>query len=239
MNFFASIRELPPPWRVEVRWSVCLGAVVTGLLAGALVSAACRLVFRFSALALGASFHIASSAAALLVLFLAKPRLNLAAKLGIGKVRFPEVKLALGGLGAVYLFELATLPLWGFILRRMGVDYSEKQSLLELCAGADWRLFVWLLLLVGLVIPAAEELFFRRLLFGALRPLGVFSALFLAAVIFGVLHWFIYGMWVLMFFGIVLQWLYLRSGNLATNILAHSVFNLVSLCAAFIMGGPR
>ena len=239
MNFFASIRELPPPWRVEVRWSICLGALMSGLVAGTLVSVICRLVFQFPVLALGASFHIAASAAALLVLLLAKPRLNLAAKLGIGKVRFSDVKLALGGLGAVYLFELVTLPLWGLILRRMGVNYSEKQSLLQLCATADWRLFWRLLVLVGFVIPAAEELFFRRLIFGTLRPLGVLSALFLSAVIFGVLHWFIYGIWVLVFFGIVLQWIYLRSGNLATCCLAHSVFNLVSLCAAFIMGGPR
>ena len=239
MKFLASIRELPPPWRVEVKWSVCLGALATGLVAGALVSALGRLAFHFPALALGATFHIAASAAALFFLLLAKPRRALAAKLGLGKVRFSDVKLALGGLGAVYLFELVTLPLWGFILRRMGIEYSEKQSLLQLCAGADWRLFLWLLLLIGFVIPAAEELFFRRLLFGALRPLGILSAWFLAAVIFGALHWFIYGLWVLVFFGIVLQWIYLRSGNLAANILAHSVFNLVSLCAAFIMGGAR
>ena len=196
-------------------------------------------MFHLSALALGASFHIASSVAALLSLFLAKPRMELAAKLGIGRVRFADVRLALGGLGAVYVFELATLPVWGWMLRRMDVEYSEKQSLLDLCAGADWRLFVWLLLLVGLAIPAAEELFFRRLLFGVFRPLGVFSALFLTAVIFGALHWFIYGMWVLTFFGVVLQWMYLRTGNLATNILAHSIFNLASLCAAFCMGEPR
>ena len=61
----------------------------------------------------------------------------------------------------------------------------------------------------------------------------------ISAVIFGALHWFIYGLWVLVFFGIVLQFIYLRSENLAVNILAHAVFNLVSLCAAFIMGGPR
>ncbi len=239
MSFFASIREAPPPWRVEVKWSVCLGALVTGLLTGTLVSAVCRLVFPFSVLAINAGFHLAASVAALLFLLAANPRMNLAAKLGIGKVRLSDVKLAFGGLGAVYAFELVSLPLWGWILHRMGVDYIEKQSLLDLCAGADWRLFVRLLLLVGFVIPAAEELFFRRLLFGALRPLGVFSALFLTAVIFGVLHWFIYGMWVLVFFGIVLQWLYLRTGNLATNILAHSIFNLVSLCAAFCMGDNR
>lgn len=239
MSFFASIREAQPPWRVEVKWSVCLGAVVTGVLAGALVAALCRIAFRASALALGGVFYIAASVAALLFLFLAKPRGELAAKLGIGKVRLKDVKLALGGLGAVYAFELVTLPLWGGVLRRLGIDYSEKQSLLDLCAGADWQLFMWLLVLVGLVIPAAEELFFRHLLFGALRPLGVFSALFLTAAIFGALHWFIYGMWVLTFFGIVLQWLYLRTGNLATNILAHAVFNAASLCAAFCLGEHR
>ena len=236
MRFLESIRELPPPWRVEVKWSVCLGALASGLLAGAAVSWVCRFVFHLSGLALGAALDIAASVAALLFLLLAKPRMELAAKLGIGAVRFSDVKLALGGMGAVYAFELVTLPVWGWVLRRLDVEFSEKQSLLDLCAKADWPLFVRLLLLVGLVIPISEELFFRRLLFGALRPLGVFSALFLSAVIFGALHWFIYGMWVLTFFGIVLQWLYLRTGNLATNILAHSIFNLASLCAAFCMG---
>ena len=239
MSFLASIRELPPPWRVDLKWGVCLGAGAAGLLAGAAVSAVGRIGFSLSALSSGACFHIAASVAALTFLLLANPRMNLAAKLGIGKLRLADVKTALCGLIAVYAFELATLPPWGFVLRRMEVDYSEKQSLLNLCAGADWKLFIWLLLLVGLVIPAAEELFFRRLLFGALRPLGVFPALFLTAAIFGALHWFIYGIWVLTFFGIVLQWIYLRTGNLAAGILAHSVFNLASLCVAFCMGDAR
>lgn len=239
MSFWPSIRELPPPWRTEVKWYVCLGAAGAGLLAGAGVSALCRRFFPFSSLASGGCFHVAASVAALAVLLLAPPRWDLAAKLGIGKLRRFDVKLALGGLGAVYVFEFLTLPLWGWLLRRLGVEFSEKQSLLDLCAGADVPLFIQLLILVGLVIPAAEELFFRRLIFGTLRPLGAVAALLLSSVIFGVLHWFVYGVFVLTFFGAVLQLIYLRSGNLATNILAHSLFNLVSLCAAFCMGGAK
>ena len=239
MSFLNSLRSPAPPWRVEVKWFLCLGVGAFGLLTGAAVSAVARIVFSPSALALGACVHISAQVAALIGLWCLPPRGALADKLGIGKIGFAEVKTAFAGLGAIYLFELVALPVWGWLLRRLDIAYEEKQSLMELCAAADWRLFIWLLVLVGVVIPIGEELFFRRLLFGVLRPLGVVAALILTSMIFGALHGFLYGFPVLTVFGAVLQWLYLRTGNLATNILAHSIFNLVSLCAAFFLNGEQ
>lgn len=239
MNFPISIRNLPPPWRVEVKWSACLGAGAFGLLCGAAVSAVFLKVFSPSALVLGACFHIVASVAALGGLWWVKPRGSLAAKLGIRRPAGADVKAAVLGLLAVYGFIIAVVPLWRWVLDSLDVDYQETQELLEICAAADVPFFLYMLVLVGVVIPAAEELFFRRLLFGMLRPLGVVAALILTSVIFGALHGFLYGFWALTFFGAVLQWLYLRTGNLATGIIAHSVFNLVSLCVTFFLNGEE
>ena len=237
MSLLSSLRELPPPWRTDLRWSVCLVIILIGLFTGLLASVIYGVVSGDHApLSIGACFNIAAPGCAIGCLAAVAPRGGLAAKLGIRRLTAVDGRAILAGLFAVYVFNIATLPAWGWLLRLLDIPFVEKQSLLEVCAGATVPEFIWLLLLVAVVIPVGEELFFRRLLFGALLPVGTVGAVLLSALLFGVAHWFIYGIWALTFFGAVLQLLYLRTGNLLTNILAHAVFNLISLCAAFFFG---
>jgi uncharacterized protein len=81
-----------------------------------------------------------------------------------------------------------------------------------------------------LLIPVAEELLFRGVLYPSLkRPFGRRSALWISAVLFGAAHFNLMTFLPLTLLGLVLAWLYDRTGNLLAPIVAHSVFNLANL----------
>ena len=79
--------------------------------------------------------------------------------------------------------------------------------------------------LVALVIPAVEELVFRRLLYGLFRPLGGVVALGLTATLFGCVHFFLLGLPSLIFMGVVFQIAFLTSRNLLVPFMIHMIIN--------------
>jgi membrane protease YdiL (CAAX protease family) len=88
-----------------------------------------------------------------------------------------------------------------------------------------------------LLIPVAEELLFRGVLYPSLkRPFGRRWALWLSAILFGAVHVNLMTFLPLTLFGLILAWLYERTGNLLAPIVAHSLFNLANL---FLMAVAR
>ncbi len=86
---------------------------------------------------------------------------------------------------------------------------------------------------VVLVAPLAEEVFFRGFVFpGLIRPVGVFGAILVSGLLFGMFH--VTGAdsagLVIPFtpIGMLFAWLYFKTGTLWTSIVSHLVFNLVS-----------
>lgn len=83
---------------------------------------------------------------------------------------------------------------------------------------------------VGLAAPLAEELVFRGLLYRAARSRwGAGGAAVLTSLFFGVAHWEPWALFGLVGLGLLLCWLYERTGSLLAPMLAHSVHNVVSL----------
>jgi uncharacterized protein len=81
-----------------------------------------------------------------------------------------------------------------------------------------------------LLIPVAEELIFRGVLYPPLkRSVGRRWAIWVSAVVFGVAHFNLMTLLPLTLLGAVLAWLYERTGNLLAPIVAHSAFNLANL----------
>ena len=94
-----------------------------------------------------------------------------------------------------------------------------------------WANFVTLFLYIGILIPIAEELFFRGVVFGRLRSrFDFWPANIATALAFGLIHMqSVEISLALMAGGIVLGWLYERSNSLVPSILAHQAFNTVGV----------
>jgi membrane protease YdiL (CAAX protease family) len=76
-----------------------------------------------------------------------------------------------------------------------------------------------------LVGPFAEELFFRGLGIRVLGFLGGTTAIVGTAVVFGLVHGLVVALPALVFFGLGLGWVRLRSGSIWPSVLAHSAYN--------------
>jgi membrane protease YdiL (CAAX protease family) len=80
------------------------------------------------------------------------------------------------------------------------------------------------------LIPVAEELLFRGVLYPSFKQsFGRRRALWISAVLFGVVHFNLMTFLPLTVLGLLLAWLYERTGNLLAPIVAHSAFNLANL----------
>ena len=101
------------------------------------------------------------------------------------------------------------------------------------------------LLVLGSVIlgPAAEELFYRGMLFTALRRrLPLWPAMGISGVLFGISHLqstlegYLLVLMIVIPLGMFLAWIYDRRRTLVVPIVAHAVFNLVQV--VFLINNP-
>ncbi len=104
---------------------------------------------------------------------------------------------------------------------------TEESRMLEKMRGGGLAL----VLAVAVVLaPLFEELFFRGLLYPALRRrVGSAVAVLLNGVIFGALHFQPLFMLSLMLVGAVLAYLYERTGSLVAPMIAHALYNLCTI----------
>lgn len=107
--------------------------------------------------------------------------------------------------------------------------------------------FTWIgafsmLILGGVIVPIAEELFFRGVLYTWLRgSFGIWVAIPGSALVFGLLHGDIPVAGATFVMGVVLAWFYERSNSLWPSILIHIVnnsFKLILLYLLIALGVP-
>lgn len=126
----------------------------------------------------------------------------------------------------------------GFLL--LGQLYSEfLKTALRQAVPSPWNSLgamtasaKWLLLLFGaLGAPLAEEIFFRGYLFARFKAEGqVGFGIAASALLFGVVHFTDpYNIPIISLYGVILAWLYHRTGSLLAPLAAHVVNNGVSL----------
>jgi membrane protease YdiL (CAAX protease family) len=81
-----------------------------------------------------------------------------------------------------------------------------------------------------LLVPVAEELLFRGVLYPTIKGLGWPRAAFWGtSILFGAVHLTLMTFVPLVFLGLCLTWLYEKTENLLAPIFAHSLFNLANL----------
>ena len=135
------------------------------------------------------------------------------------------VLLASLGLSAVYVTTVTAL----------GLDMLAPPRLPnELLAEGPARLLS--VAGVGIAGPLIEEAFFRGFLLAALvQPLGPLRAAVVASAVFSAAHASLAVVLPLFLIGLLLSWLYLRTGSLWPPFAAHAAQNLLALAATLAL----
>ena len=131
----------------------------------------------------------------------------------------------------VLLASLAVSALYVQVVTALGLDALVPPSLPdELIGEGVVRLLSFAG--VGLAGPLIEEVFFRGFLLAALiRPLGAVRAAVVASAVFSAAHASVPVVLPLFVTGLLLSWLYLRTGSIWPPFAAHAAQNLLALTA--------
>jgi len=115
------------------------------------------------------------------------------------------------------------------LLAKYGLDFS-LQNTINMAKAASFEQQLGLCVATVIMAPLLEELFFRGYLFRLLKQsYGALSAMVINGLIFGVIHNNLFALLPLWVFGAALAWSYQRSGRIIYPILAHALFNGMSM----------
>jgi uncharacterized protein len=150
----------------------------------------------------------------------------------------PPRTFAFGGLGALAALAMSygvfvAIYYIFYLIAGRGPVSAESERLQDLGGG-----YLALVLVVVVVLaPLFEELFFRGLFYPALRRrLGPTYAIVLNGAVFGILHFQPLFMVSLILVGIVLAYLYEKTDSLAAPIITHALYNLAVTVISLLAG---
>ena len=113
----------------------------------------------------------------------------------------------------------------------------EKQAVVELfLKEKNAPLLVYTSLFAAIAGPVIEELFFRGFMYNACRKyVGIFWATIISAATFAGLHAHAVGFFPIMVLGILLAYLYEKTGTLVSSITVHMIHNLGMVGMVFLV----
>ncbi len=137
---------------------------------------------------------------------------------------------------------IATLPVLAMILvlvitilQFTKYDQPPSAALEILYEDSRPKLLLILTILVTILGPVAEELFFRGFAYPAVRKrLGIKNAVILISVVFAMLHMNVVAFFPILGLGILLAYLYEKTGSLIPSIAVHIIHNSVVILLAYI-----
>jgi membrane protease YdiL (CAAX protease family) len=130
-------------------------------------------------------------------------------------------KIAGIGVAAYFMFDL--------VYAAIAQPKSPQKVVQDLGADQSTLLLVTGALVVIVVAPVCEELFFRGLLFRVLRMrMPLWAAALIDGVLFGAVHGSLVILPILAFLGVVLCYVYERTGTLFATIALHALNNTIS-----------
>lgn len=139
----------------------------------------------------------------------------------------------LGVVAGVFLFVSIGL-LGNLLIKFLGTP--APQSFTEAVKGVKygWQFYL-LLLLGGVIAPLKEETLFRGLIYPPLRQAyGRGKGMLLTGVFFATLHFDLVRFLPLFIGGVILTWVYERSGSLWPAVLAHGTWNVLMALALWV-----
>lgn len=140
-------------------------------------------------------------------------------------VRFGDaLPLVLGGLFLCFVMNIPSNFI-SELLEGVGLDGSVNTESMVVASPPD---LVSMVLAVVLVSPVVEEICFRGIVVSALRRWGDGVAVVFSALLFAMAHFSIPALPVVLAGGLVMAFLYARTGNLWINIAIHLLNNLLA-----------
>jgi membrane protease YdiL (CAAX protease family) len=129
-----------------------------------------------------------------------------------------------------FIIGVLVIPVSGLIALAiqllLGQPLTNPQIPFLAPEGFTWLGAIGMLLLGGIIAPFAEELYFRGIIYAWLRQKwGIWVAMLISSLIFGLLHGEASIAGAAFVLGIVLAWSYERSDSLLSPILIHIINN--------------
>ncbi|MPZ89126.1 MAG: CPBP family intramembrane metalloprotease [Nitriliruptorales bacterium] len=134
-----------------------------------------------------------------------------------------------GGAAAFFLLNVVVGSLLTIVAERFGFEVPEvQQNLREFLQDPALG---WLAVAVAVLLaPIGEELLFRGVLFQSLRArMRLWPAVVISSIAFGAVHYEPLLIALTAMVGAVLAWLFHLRGSLVTPIVAHAVYNGISV----------
>lgn len=219
------------PWRTEISAPAQLGGIIGGLLitfyGGGLITRYWGMLTGLIVSSFAASFFI-------LAVMFCHPVTGreLARKAGFRKLEKKNWKPILLGLALITVVSPLLTLSWQQILESLHIPFEQEQGLVQLVKGADAETCCKLFLLTTVAVPLAEELIFRRCLYGLLLKISAPAAFVGTAVIFAAAHGFLLGVPGLCFIGFIFQILCNTTRNLWSAVICHACHNAIVITLA-------
>ena len=135
----------------------------------------------------------------------------------------PVVVLAIG---------LSVTAVYVLIVEALSIDILLPEQNLDELASFDGLARVPVFAVVSILAPLGEEVFFRAFLLTALvAAIGRLRGMIVSAAIFSVAHLGIGTLFPIFVLGMLLSWLYLRTGSIWPPFVAHAAQNALALVA--------
>jgi membrane protease YdiL (CAAX protease family) len=163
-----------------------------------------------------------------------RPLWEAPAVLGMGRPRVRHLRSGLLGYVAAS-WAVALTSLLAVLLYRLSTGQSAPaQQVVEMMPRMDLGPRLVMAAVAVVVAPVSEELLFRGVLFGALRErYGFWSSALTSGILFGLIHMSLVYVLPLSLLGVILAWLYERTGSLWPPIVLHVTQNALVLFMLF------
>jgi uncharacterized protein len=151
------------------------------------------------------------------------------------RLRLPGRRWLLVGLAAGAGMRVVTFGIALVWTHLTGDTADPQHAFVDGAVGGGWTL-VGLVVFGGLAVPFAEELFFRGVVYSALRRYGPVLAALASAALFGIAHGVSVVLVVAFLLGVVNAVLVERSGSIWPAVLAHATNNTTAFVLAYLLG---
>ena len=137
------------------------------------------------------------------------------------------------GFGVIaWLGSTIVAALSAAVLQALGMEVEPQAAAQAIEQVEPWLVVVALVILA----PIAEEIFFRGVVFNALRREGGRTWAYIgSAALFAVIHLSLPVLVPLFLLGLALAWIYERSNNLLAPMAAHAAVNAISVAVALLV----